>query len=348
METGVPEPKIERLNPEIDAETLNAGQILAFAEPGASRRRWRSPRSAGRFAPAAPAAAPKPPASLPATSWILVDAESGDVLAAHDPTTAYPIASATKLMTYYVAAEQLRPEPGDRRRPVRPGARRVARGPRAGRHGDDVRDALYGLMVPSGNDAALTLALAVSGSESDFVSRMNAAADELGLAETEYLDPIGLNSGNVSSARDLVDLAIELREQDLFREIVDTPRITLRSTAEPIRIENRNALVLEEPFIDGIKTGTTVEAGYVLVGSGTQNGRRASSRSVLGSPDEASRDSATLELMDYGFSLYGERQLWSSRASGLGSRRSPRAGASRSVAGDERDRDRTERTRRSR
>ncbi len=210
-------------------------------------------------------------------------------------------------MTYYVAAEQLRPgqeivvapydpEPGESLAGLEPGDT------------VSVRDALYGLMVPSGNDAALTLALAVSGSESDFVSRMNVGADELGLAETEYLDPIGLDAGNVSSARDLVDIATELRDQDLFREIVDTPRITLRSTAEPTRIENRNALVLEEPFVDGIKTGTTVAAGYVLVGSGTRNGIGLVSV-VLGSPDEASRDSATLDLMDYGFSLYDERAL---------------------------------------
>jgi D-alanyl-D-alanine carboxypeptidase (penicillin-binding protein 5/6) len=229
------------------------------------------------------------------------------VLASHDPATAYPIASATKLMTYYVAADQLRPgreivaapydpEPGESLAGFEPGDT------------VSVRDALYGLLVPSGNDAALTLALAVSGSESDFVARMNAAADQLDLAETDYADPIGLDAGNVSSARDLVDLAMELREQDLFREIVDTPRITLRSTAEPVRVENRNALVLEEPFIDGIKTGTTVEAGYVLVGSGTRMGVGLISV-VLGAPDEASRDSATLDLMDYGFSLYDDRAL---------------------------------------
>ncbi len=96
-------------------------------------------------------------------------------------------------------------------------------------------------MVPSGNDAALTLALAVSGSESDFVSRMNAAADELGLAETDYVDPIGLSAGNVSSARDLVDLATELREQDLFREIVDTAadHAALGGRADPHREPQR-------------------------------------------------------------------------------------------------------------
>jgi D-alanyl-D-alanine carboxypeptidase (penicillin-binding protein 5/6) len=105
-----------------------------------------------------------------------------------------------------------------------------------------------------------------------------------------------------------VDLAIELRKQNLFREIVDTPRITLRSPAEPVRVENRNALVLEEPFVDGIKTGTTLEAGYVLVASGTRKGIELVSV-VLGSPDEASRDAATLDLLDYGFSLYDDRKL---------------------------------------
>jgi serine-type D-Ala-D-Ala carboxypeptidase (penicillin-binding protein 5/6) len=253
------------------------------------------------------AAQPKPPESLPASSWILVDAESGDVLASQDAKTAYPIASATKLMTYLVAAEQLPPgreivtapydpQPGESLAGFQPGDTVTA------------RDALYGLLVPSGNDAAVTLAIAASGSESDFVARMNKAADALGLAETAYADPIGLDGGNVSSARDLVDLAAELREQPLFREIVDTEHITLQSPAEPVRVDSRNALVLSEPFIDGIKTGTTLAAGYVLVASGTRNGVGLVSV-VLGSPDEGSRDSATLSLMDYGFSLYDERAL---------------------------------------
>ena len=210
-------------------------------------------------------------------------------------------------MTYLVAAEQLRPgreivtAPYD---PV-PGESLAGFEP-----GDTVtaRDAFYGLLVPSGNDAALSLAIASSGSESDFVARMNEEADALGLDETAYADPIGLDGGNVSSARDLVDLSAELREQPLFREIVDTERITLRSPSEPLQIESRNALLLSEPFIDGIKTGTTLAAGYVLVASGTKKDVELVSV-VLGSPDEASRDSATLSLMDYGFSLYDERAL---------------------------------------
>ncbi len=128
------------------------------------------------------------------------------------------------------------------------------------------------------------------------------------LPRPRYTDPIGLDGGNVSSARDLVTLATELRRQAMFRKIVDTPRTTLRSTEKPIQIVNRNSLVLQEPFIDGIKTGTTLEAGYVLVGSGTRDGVGLTSV-VLGSPDETSRDAATLALMDYGFSLYDTRAL---------------------------------------
>ena len=210
-------------------------------------------------------------------------------------------------MTYYLAEQKLRPK---REVVVAPYDAIPVESLAGIEEGDSMttQDLLYGLIVPSGNDAANTLAIAVSGSESDFVSRMNSAADDLGLSATEYLDPIGLSSGNVSSARDLVDLTIELRKAPLFRKITDTPRITLRSGAEPIRIENRNTLVLEEPFVDGVKTGTTLEAGYNLVGSGEKKGVELIS-AVLGSTDAASRDAATLELLNHGFSLYAKRTL---------------------------------------
>ncbi|MDQ3728982.1 MAG: serine hydrolase [Actinomycetota bacterium] len=229
------------------------------------------------------------------------------MLASEGSKTAFPIASATKLMTYYVAAEKLRP---NREVVVAPYDAAPGESLAGLEAGDSLttRDVLYSLIVASGNDAAATLALAVAGSEPDFVARMNAAADNLELSETEYSDPIGLSSDNVSSASDLVDLAVELKEQSLFQKIVDTPRITLGSGAEPLRLENRNTLVLEEPFMNGVKTGTTVEAGYVLVGSGRKKGVDLVS-AVLGAPDAASRDAATLSLFDYGFSLYRERTL---------------------------------------
>ena len=177
--------------------------------------------------------------------------------------------------------------------------------------GDTVtaRDAFYGLLVPSGNDAALTLALAVSGSESDFVARMNDAADELGLAETDVPRPDRAQRRATSRAPatwSISPASSESKSSSARSSIRRGSRCARRPSRSAI--ENRNALVLEEPFIDGIKTGTTVEAGYVLVASGTQKGIGLVSV-VLGSPDEASRDSATLDLLDYGFSLYGERPL---------------------------------------
>ena len=159
-----------------------------------------------------------------------------------------------------------------------------------------------------GGDAAAALALRVSGSEADFVALMNATAQRLGLDDTAYADPIGLDSGNVSSARDLVALAIRLRREALFRRIVDTPRITVGSADTPHPLENRNTLVLEEPFVDGIKTGTTLDAGYVLVGSGERRGVELVS-ALLGAPSEAARNDATLELLEFGTSLYRRRAL---------------------------------------
>jgi D-alanyl-D-alanine carboxypeptidase (penicillin-binding protein 5/6) len=171
-----------------------------------------------------------------------------------------------------------------------------------------VRDLLYGLLLASGNDAAAALAIRVSGSIPDFVAEMNRTAGRLGLSETTYTDPIGLDGGNTSSARDLASLAIRLRREPVFRRIVDTPRITVGSGEDEHQLVNRNTLVLEEPFVSGVKTGTTLAAGYVLVGSGERQGIELVS-AVLGAPGEAERDAATLELLDYGFSLYEERTL---------------------------------------
>jgi D-alanyl-D-alanine carboxypeptidase (penicillin-binding protein 5/6) len=258
-------------------------------------------------APASAPAAPTPPDDLAASGWLLVEEESGDVLAARDADTAFPIASATKLMTAYLALRELRrtdkvtaPEyaavPGESLMGLEPGETVT------------VEDLLYGLLLASGNDAALALALRVSGSEADFVARMNATARRLGLDETAYADPIGLDAGNVSSARDLVALATRLRRDPFFRRVVDTPRITVDSGGVRHRLVNRNTLVLSEPFVNGVKTGTTLEAGYVLIASGKRRGVELIS-ALLGAPSEEARDSESLELLEYGASLYERRDL---------------------------------------
>ena len=229
------------------------------------------------------------------------------MLAERDADTARPIASATKLMTAYIALREL--EPGEEVT-----APEYAAGPTESLMGLEagevvtVRDLLYGLLLASGNDAATALAIRVSGSVSDFVNRMNAYARRLGLGETAYTDPIGLDTGNVSSARDLVALAVRLRRDPLFRRIVDTPRATVGAPPERHRLVNRNTLVLEEPFVNGVKTGTTLAAGYVLVASAQRRGVELVS-ALLGAPGESERDAGTLDLLDYGYSLYRRRTL---------------------------------------
>ena len=133
---------------------------------------------------------------------------------------------------------------------------------------------------------------------------MNRAAGRLGLDDTSYANPIGLDEpGNFSSARDLVDLTIELRKDPVFRRIFDTPETVLQSGARPRAIVNRNTLVRTVPDVNGVKTGYTLGAGNVLVGSAEREGVQLVS-AVLGVPSESERDAATLELLEYGFSLY--------------------------------------------
>lgn len=227
------------------------------------------------------------------------------MLAQQAPDDPRPIASATKLMTAYLALRELRPADQIVAPPYAAGPAESLMGLRAGER-VSVRDLLYGALLPSGNDAAAALAQAVSGSTEEFVDLMNATAARLGLDETSFGDPIGLDPASASSAADLVRLTLELREDRLFRRIVDTPQKTLDGEVARTLV-NRNTLVLQVPWVTGVKTGRTIEAGYVLVGSGERKGVTFLS-AVLGAPSESARDAATLELLRYGGSLYRTRR----------------------------------------
>ena len=252
------------------------------------------------------AGAAEPAPELPARAWVLVDASDGEVLAAHRAETPYAIASTTKLMTAYVARRDLRPG----QTVVAPGYEALAAESLLGLERGEritVRDLLFGMLLVSGNDAAVALADAAAGSVPAFVERMNRAAERLGLEHTSFANPIGLDEpGNQSSAHDLAKLAIVLRRDPLFRRIFDTPEIVLRTGSYPRDVVNRNALLLSVPYVNGVKTGYTIDAGNVLVGSAKRKGVELVS-AVLGAPTESERDSATLELLDYGFSLYHRR-----------------------------------------
>lgn len=243
---------------------------------------------------------------LPARAWVLVDAADDAALAAHRQSNSLPVASTTKLMTAFVARRGLELSEVVVAPPYFPNSAESLLGLVEGER-IEVRDLLYGLLLASGNDAASALAQAAAGSETRFVARMNKAADKLGLDRTSYANPIGLDQpGNFSSARDLVDLAIELRRDPVFREIFDSPEATLSSGAQTRRVINRNDLVRTVPYVNGVKTGYTLGAGNVLVASATRDGVTLVS-AVLGAPSEPDRDAATLQLFDYGFSLYRER-----------------------------------------
>lgn len=225
------------------------------------------------------------------------------MLADREPDTELAMASTTKLMTAYLALRSLDLDDVVTAAPYQPGPAESLMNLEPGER-VSVHDLLYGLLLASGNDAAETLAVAVSGSEDAFVARMNKTADRLGLEETSYRDPIGFDApGHHTSAHDLVELTEKLRRDAIFRKVVDTPEIELTEGEKPRRVVNRNNLVRTVPWVDGVKTGYTDDAGYVLVASGRQKGVSLIS-AVMGAPSESERDAASIDLLRYGFSLY--------------------------------------------
>ncbi len=244
---------------------------------------------------------------LDATSWLLLDARDGTELAARAAGSRRPIASTTKLMTTLLARRELRP--GERlvvpRYAAAP-AESVA-GLRAGER-LTAHDLVVAMLLPSANDAAVTVARGVAGSRRAFVAEMNATARELGLDDTHYANPIGLDqSGNYSTARDLAELALKLLEDRGVKRIVKRSHATLRSGSMPRRVESTNTLLMSDPSVVGVKTGHTHDAGYVLIAMARRHGIPLLSV-VLGAPSEAARDAESEELLDYGFALYRKRR----------------------------------------
>jgi D-alanyl-D-alanine carboxypeptidase (penicillin-binding protein 5/6) len=162
-----------------------------------------------------------------------------------------------------------------------------------------VADLLRGLMLESANDAAVTLAEHVAGSRAAFVRMMNKRARELELGDTRFSNPIGLDApGNYSSARDLARLAVTLRRHSFIRKVADRTSATLTTGSRTRTIRNRNTLLSQDRWVNGLKTGHTAAAGYVLVGSRTRRGVTLVSV-VLGTPSFAARDRDTLALLKW-------------------------------------------------
>jgi D-alanyl-D-alanine carboxypeptidase (penicillin-binding protein 5/6) len=256
-------------------------------------------------APAAPAgAAERPPDVGSAGAAIVVDGRNGEVMFAKNADARRAIASTTKLMTALLTLERARPRevftappyhalPPESRIDLRAGERMT------------VHDLLEALLLESANDAAVTLAEGISGSREAFVEDMNERAAELGLDDTRYANPIGLDDpANYSTARDLADLSLRLMRRPRFRRIVDMPAAELESGARPREVDNRNDLVARYPWVTGIKTGHTIQAGDVLVGSARGRGGARVISVVLGEPSEAARDADTLALLRWGLGRF--------------------------------------------
>jgi D-alanyl-D-alanine carboxypeptidase (penicillin-binding protein 5/6) len=252
-------------------------------------------------APQASAAGRKPAIGAPAA--IVVDAQTGDVLYARHAHTRRPIASTTKLMTAYITLARTSPDDVFPAPPYPGGAAESTIGLRAGER-LSVGDLLKALMLPSANDAAYDLAVNVGGSRARFVRMMNAHARTLGLDNTHYSTPVGLDSpGNYSTASDLARLAARLVRNPLLARIVNMPSARLRTGSHTRRVINRNDLVARHRFVDGVKTGHTNGAGYVLVGAAHGHGARVISV-VLGTPSIAARDADSLALLRYGVAQF--------------------------------------------
>lgn len=255
---------------------------------------------------ASPAASAAAPLRLSARAAILIEQSTGHVLYGVNAGRELPIASTTKLMTALVTLEHVhrlstmftnpdyRAAAVDSQIGLQPGERM------------SVHDLLLALMLPSADDAAEDLAYNVGhGSVARFIAMMNAQARKLGLAHTHYSTPIGLDTpGNYSTAADLVKLAsYDLEHSRYFARIVALPHAVLHSGNYPRYVVNRNDLVAEYPWINGVKTGHTNDAGYVLVASGHRDGMTLIS-AVLGTGSEASRDANTLALLNHGFANF--------------------------------------------
>jgi D-alanyl-D-alanine carboxypeptidase (penicillin-binding protein 5/6) len=250
---------------------------------------------------AAVAATPAPAVRAP--SAILVEPATGDVVFGRNVHQRRAIASTTKLMTALVTLEHASLDDVMTTVPYHGLPAESIAGFRGGER-VTVRDLLRALLVTSANDAAATLAQRIAGSRDKFVAMMNARARTLRLTDTHYDNPIGLDGpANYSSATDLVKLALVLRRSAFIRATTDLPRVTLRSGAHPRTFANRNLLVRGVPVVNGVKTGHTASAGYVLVGSASHNGVTVLS-AVLGDGSENARDSDTLNLLRYGLDRY--------------------------------------------
>jgi len=238
-----------------------------------------------------------------AKAAIVVDMETGTVLYSRNAHDQLEMASTTKMMTAILVLESM---PLDEEVKVPAAAVGTAGSSLGLKRGETftVEELLYMLMVPSANDAGVTLAVAEAGSVKDFVAKMNARAEKMGLTNTHFVNAWGLHAENhYSSASDLAKIAGVAMRDPVFRRIVSTRAFTLPGPVGGVRnrlIKTSNELLLHEDWVNGIKTGSTPWAGYCLAASATKDELTLISI-VLGAKDQDTRELESKALLEYAF-----------------------------------------------
>ena len=252
-----------------------------------------------------------PPPKLKVSSWTLMDASTGVMIAAAKPDRRVEPASLSKLMTAYLVFRGI--DGGvfrlDEEVVVSENAWRSIGSRMFVEPGDrvSIENLIKGLVIQSGNDAAVALAEYVAGSEAAFAEMMNQAAAGLNLNGTHYVNSTGLpHPDHFSTARDISRLAAVITQQfpDHYRYY------SIKEFGwKGIRQKNRNTLLWRDETVDGVKTGHTRSAGYCLVGSAERDGMRLIA-SVLGAQSKTKRADAVYSLLRYGFASYDSKTVY--------------------------------------
>jgi D-alanyl-D-alanine carboxypeptidase len=242
---------------------------------------------------------------LEASSWVLVEAETGQVLAAHEAERRRSVASTIKLLTALSVLDRADPDEvvvvGEETRGIEGAS--VGLQP-----GDEwtVEQLLDAIITRSGNDAANALAVHVAGDLDGFAEVMAEDAAALGLEEAIVVDPSGLTDENLLSALDLATLARAALADPRLRPLLGKRSVDLPGIGE---IETRNELLLDYEGATGVKTGFTLAAGNSLVGSAERDGRELIAVVLAAGEDPAQRFREVARLLDLGFEAFEAQVL---------------------------------------
>lgn len=247
-----------------------------------------------------------PPPDLAVKAYLLQDFNSGSIITSYKKNERIEPASLTKIMTAYLTFDAIKHGhlKLDQTLPVSEKAWKIEGSKMFIEPNKPVAvdELLHGMIIQSGNDASVTLAIAVAGSEEQFAEMMNKQAAKLGMTNTHYMNATGLPDQNhYTTANDLAILANALIRDfpQEYQRLYSVKEYTYNKITQP----NRNRLLWQDATVDGMKTGHTNTAGYCLIASSKRGNSRLVSV-VLGAASEAMRASESQKLLNYGFQFY--------------------------------------------